>query len=188
MTAVPSDIESKADRIRSHFEAESQAIQSNPDLTPDASRRLISEAHASAKSDMKELRDSWRGSSNDAASKALADILKGGSYTSTDAISSRDAQDRAARLESQPDAIELLTRARLSGDDVLVGAIAAEAWRRSQTVFLGAGWLRVLDTYIDGDSVRASRVARLKEAGSQPNGEFDLQTTLLFSLPSLGWY
>jgi len=182
MAQVPADIVSRAEQIRVGLQTRSTEIATDRDLTPEARQRLTDEAHKDAKARMDKLRDDWRGGADGATSGVLSEILKAGSYSGTDAISSRDAQDRASRLESHQEGLELMSRAQMSGDEILEGAIVAEAWRRSKTDVFGAAWGQVLNAYAERDSVRAGRVARLKDSARQSNREFDMSTVLTFIL------
>lgn len=183
MTQVPADVSAKADQIRSGLAHQTEQIESNDDLTPQARQRLLNEARATAKESMSELRDSWRGRAEASANASVSDLFGHGSgYAGTDAISSRDAQDRASRLETQSDALDLLSRAQLTGDEVLAGAVVAEAWRRSQANMFGHGWLHVLDAYAAGDASRAAKVAKLRASARQTDRSFDLQTVATFSI------
>ena len=66
----------------------------------------------------------------------------------TSIISFRDAQDRAERLSTPDEAVELLSRARMSGDELLVTAVALHA---AAQVPVSRPWARVLDEWFDGE-------------------------------------
>lgn len=71
----------------------------------------------------------------------LAFGLGSGVTSGTDAISARDASDRAAAIpfNQQDEALELMERARMNGDVILEKAVAAQAHRQ--------GWGTVTDAY-----------------------------------------
>ena len=66
----------------------------------------------------------------------------------TSIISFRDAQDRAERLSTPDEAVELLRRARLSGDELLVTAVALHA---AAQVPVSRPWALVLDEWFNGE-------------------------------------
>ena len=66
----------------------------------------------------------------------------------TSIISFRDAQDRAERLSTPDEAVELLRRARTSGDELLVTAVALHA---AAQVPVSRSWAGVLDDWFNGD-------------------------------------
>ncbi len=66
-------------------------------------------------------------------------------------ISYRDAADRAERLTDPDEAIELLRRARMTGDDLLAKAIAVRAAGRAA---LSVAWGAVIYEWADGELAR----------------------------------
>ncbi len=78
----------------------------------------------------------------------------------TEAISTRDAQDRAALIKGPQDAAALLERAEQNGDQVLARAIARHAVEQSRVGLQGEQWGAVLASFVDArPSVSAGSAA-----------------------------
>jgi len=94
--------------------------------------------------------------------------------SSADAISFRDAQDRATALASPEAALKLLALASISGDTALAKAIALRA-------FL-ANWGEVIDAYTDIDPTAAARLAEIADPRTENRRKADnLASSMAFA-------
>ncbi|WP_052765203.1 hypothetical protein [Mycolicibacterium obuense] len=75
------------------------------------------------------------------------------SSTGADAVSFRDAVDRAAKLENAESAMRLLGTSELSGDTVLARAVLMRAWE--------AGWNDVVESYACNHATVSDKLAEL---------------------------
>lgn len=67
----------------------------------------------------------------------------------SDAVSFRDAQDRVAQAKRAEDVGDLMERAASSGDDMLVRAGFARAWRESLNPLGSDTWAGLVSEYLD---------------------------------------
>lgn len=180
MTDTTDPVTAEAESIRVGLDRQVKRIAADPDLTDEARVRQVSEAHAVAAQSMDDLRSRVT-AERERKQKAAASRLLGSTsaVSGADAISMRDATERAERLESAADARKLLDRARSNGDETLVRAILFEARERSQSV-LGLAWSRLLDEEGRQDSGVAADV-RAMGAGSGSSFE----SVVRFMMPSL---
>lgn len=166
--AIPTDVAQKADRIGQGYSRRVEEIKGNGDLNEDAKRRLMAEAYEAASAEMDAVRDGWT-QATQARRKTLArDLFGASSVSGADAISMRDAADRAAQLESPDDAAALLRRADNSGDTVLTRAIAQHAFDQASGPF-GDAWNGVLSAFAESRPHTADRINEL--AASSPSAD-----------------
>lgn len=180
-TQATDPVKVEADAIRASLDRRVKDIASNRDLTAEARIRMATDEHVDAKQKMDDLRQRVA-SERDRKQKAAASRLLGGAtrLSGADAISMRDATERAERLEGAADARKLLDRARSNGDETLVRAIVFEARERSRSGFTGAAWARLLDEESREDSALASDI---REMGAGQGGS--IESAVRFMLPSL---
>lgn len=121
------DYRRQAERVSDQYAAALDEIDRDSDLTADGRDRRKQEAYQRAKSEMDKLMSAEkdeRDGRRKAAERQLFGL--GVSPTSTDVISLRDAQDRAARMEL--DEIKpSMDQALRSGDQTLAAAILSRA-------------------------------------------------------------
>jgi hypothetical protein len=119
-----------ASTIRDNLGAAVDHIGTQASLTPDAQLCLIARAYMTAKAQMDAL-STDTAAKTDARMRVLTAQVWGLADFSGDrvsaAISLRDATDRAQALDSIPAAMNLLTTAERSGDELLARAVACQA-------------------------------------------------------------
>ena len=91
------------------------------------------------------------------------------------AISYRDAQDRAANLADQQQALELLARADRGGDDVLARAVG----RRAAEM----GWGHVMDAFTASRATVADDLRELADINRQGALGYVVQSAMAYELP-----
>jgi hypothetical protein len=144
--------------IREALAARVDQIRSQPGLNTDAMQCLVARAWVAAKADMDKL-----SGSNTAATDARKRVLTAKVWGIDDvpgdrasaAISYRDAQDRAAALDTPHAAMWLLDTAERTGDELLARAIASQA----DTM----GWSEVSDQYFATRPAKAAAFAELQQ-------------------------
>jgi uncharacterized glyoxalase superfamily protein PhnB len=160
MPEIPQDVQNRAGAIQAAFNAEVTATRSNGDLTPDAKLRRLARAWTDAEVKMGELRQSWQGSAEQSAESLTKQIFGSTNTAGADAISVRDADDRASRLEDAGEALALLQRADDNGDAVLARAIAQHAFGK-RNEFFGGDWGGVVDAYAQTHPHVAEKITTL---------------------------
>lgn len=186
MAVVPGDIADKAESIRNRLESTVKAVKADADLTPEGQHRKIDEAHQSAKSQMDELRVGWKATKEKNAESAVREVFGAPHASGADAISVRDAEDRASSLETANEARDLMARAKRNGDTTLERAIAREAYQRNNDQLGGHHWAQILDDYIADRPVAAKKLQALRD-NSPGSFESEFSNTLMFSLPARDW-
>lgn len=154
----------QAEQEQAAFSAQVARIQADPMISSQGRRIGLAKAYTRHKSTMDALSASLTNATaaaGDALEKSLwgADLSKG-----ADAISWRDAQDRAANLSTPAEAAALLQRAELTGDTHLSKAVAHEAYLNARHPLTGAGWGDLLDTYASRRPEVATEINQLIEA------------------------
>jgi hypothetical protein len=164
----------RAQQIVDDYNRVTQLLRADKDLTDDGRNRQLIAAYDRARVQLNELRTqeqsrlASRGADLERRLFGLAGHANG-----ADAISARDALDRASQLKSTKEAAALLQRADSTGDDVLARAIASTAAERSRTSpdpNVARAWDGVIRTYVDARPTMSSVVEELAqiERLSQP--------------------
>ncbi|HEY3530391.1 MAG TPA: hypothetical protein VGK78_14690 [Nocardioides sp.] len=146
MPAIPEDVQAKAGKIQDDFNTTVRAIRSNGDLTQEARLRRLAQAQAEAQRAMEDVKASWLGTSTDTAETLTKRIFGSSGMAGADAISARDAADRASRVETAGEAASLLEMAENNGDEVLARAVAMHAFGMRHDILSG-DWGSIVDAY-----------------------------------------
>lgn len=158
MPDIPQDIQDKAGGIQAEFNAAVTEIRSNGDLTEEARLRRLARLWTDAEFKMQTLRQSWQGGSVESAESLSKQVF--GNKAGTDALSMRNADDRAAQIDNADEALRVLERAQVNGDDVLARAVALHAFDR-RNEFLGGDWASVVDAYAAANPEVAQKIIDL---------------------------
>ncbi|WP_017936063.1 hypothetical protein [Nocardioides sp. Iso805N] len=180
MPDIPEDVATKAADIQVAFNADAELHRNNADLTPDGRIRRLAIAYLSAKAQMDELQTSWAGTSAINAETIDRDVFGAPNVVGADAISSRDAADRASRVESPEDGMRLLQQAERTGDEILARAVAQYAYDQQGVVF-GSGWTDVVDAFASRRPEVAQKLTDLA-AATRANLDASLTAAFTFSL------
>jgi hypothetical protein len=133
------------------YSAAAKRLQADTDLTPEARDRRLAQEWKTTRGAL----DRLQAKETARLTSRVRDLevrLFGPTHSEvTDAISMRDAQDRASQLLTPAEAAELLSRAEQNGDQVLARAVAQRVAAQSrQALGARAGeWDDVLGTFVD---------------------------------------
>lgn len=180
MPDIPQATADKAAAIQATMNAKVASIRNNGELSPDGKRKAMARAYVEAEQGMTKLREAWQGNAAASSETLSKDLFGAASTAGMDAISARDADDRAAQLENARDAIALLERAEENGDKVLSRAIAQRAYRERGNVF--GGWDRVLDAYLEIHPDVREKLVSLDNA-RRSTVQTNLMAGMIFSVP-----
>ena len=155
------DVKDQMARIRASLNREIETIRNNSRYCDDGRVQEIAKAVFNHRKQAQSLRDKFTTNNEDVRLRMTSRLfgLPAGSDAATTLVM-RDAQDRAAKLESADDAAALLKRATELGDMLLARAVAGHAHAKK--------WNAVTESYAEA--------AGLSEALAE-----------LESLPSGGW-
>lgn len=173
-----------ADRARASAEASYSAIRANTDLTPTAMQRGLAKAYLNSKATIDALAGNAgvETAANLAAAKravfGIDDMTRRMTPAEQTAAqqSFRDAQQRAAALTTETEALGLLDTANNVGDELLARAVGNQAL----TSF--AGWPNVTERYFADRPDKAAAWQRMTELG-RPAGA---ATMFEFAVPRPG--
>ena len=147
MPDMTPQVAEQAAAIHAAMNADMQAARNNPDLSLEGRRNQIARVYGEAKRDMDALQAKWASNSTTTAVSLTQQLFGATSTSGADAISARDADDRAAQIETGAQALALLERAENNGDGVLARALAQRAFSERGN-FFGSDWDPVLERYL----------------------------------------
>jgi hypothetical protein len=148
MPKVNQQFVNRAHDIRSQYEADVERVRNNPQLSAVGKQQQLAAAWKTASTAMDGHKTTFNGTQTLTATDQRRRVFGADNVTGADAVSMRDAFDRAAQLQSGDEALALLRRAELTGDDHLARAVAATAFDKSAGGFIGAAdWTAVVDAF-----------------------------------------
>jgi hypothetical protein len=178
----------EAEAIRARLRKATENARNDPTLSATGRNQRIAKAYRQAVTDMQQLADTFEATNRLPLSSLSRELFGAGSANATDAISMRDASDRAAAVKTPDEALSLLQRADRNTDRVLVQAVASYA--ADQAVghpISGPAWLSVLDRFAklqgsgaDQTADKLSTLLQLRQAG---NATSHLSNALHFTVP-----
>jgi hypothetical protein len=156
----------QAEGIRQTLANAIDRARNDQTLSPVGRTQRIAAAWQQASTAMGGVRINFEGGSALNAQDIQRQVFGADSVSGADAISTRDAADRAAQLPNADEALSLLDRAELTGDDHLARAVAAHAYQASQDWLGGQDWSRVVDAYIQTRPDVAEKLQQLSDLRS----------------------
>lgn len=173
-TPTAAGVEDQAEQIRADVAAAYDRVRTNPTLTDQAKRIAIAGLFETAQQQMSNLQQKTNDNvarkvqAATTAAFGIDDIASPSSANRASvSLSYRDAQDRAAQLDSPRDGLALLARATASGDELLARAVFGQAWAQAGN---DPGWNAVIDQYVASRPAAGRAVDALVNLGQQPGG------------------
>jgi len=145
----------EAVRLRKTYTAEQDRIRGDKRLSEPQRQRALARTYRSARTRMNELKaqeaEQLPQLQRQLERQLFDHSASSGWFDAAEAISVRDAQDRAARLASPQEAMEAMRRAEDTDDYVLAGAVARRAAMQARSSWGGQAraWQQVADQYVD---------------------------------------
>jgi hypothetical protein len=183
MNAVPDNIAEKAGDIQSRHRQVVERVRGDNNLSAQGRLKQLARARLDALAEMTKLREGFDGKEAKTASDLSVDLFGAVSLVGADAISARDAADRARQIRSPREALELLALAENNGDQVLARAIGHRAFNEQRQPIGGAAWSPVLDAFTARRPETASKLAELAQARRR-SVEQSVGRSVIFSLPA----
>lgn len=147
MGQLPQVVINQAAAINQKLTDAVTAARNDATLSTTGRNAKIAVAYKAATSAMQAVADNYEATNQLAATSLSRELFGATSSVGVDAISFRDAADRAAAVQSPEEALSLLQRADRGGDRVLVRAIASHATDEASDPITGFSWLPVLDAF-----------------------------------------
>jgi hypothetical protein len=150
------------DQLNAKLNSEVDRVRTDRAFTSEAKRVLLARAYLDARTQMDAARAHVRGSREQERARLTRELfsvagLLGNIATAETragvAVSLRDAQDRAARLAGEEEALDLLARAERSGDEVLARAVVERSLEQL--------WLAPLNAYAEAHPGTEPKLQRL---------------------------
>jgi hypothetical protein len=153
----------KAEAVLEPYNAAITSIRSNGDLSDQGRVTALARAYVEAEDAMVAVRESRAEVKLTNKADLVREIFGSAGTSGADAISARDADDRASQLDGGREASVLLERAEANGDTVLARAIAQKAYSEGHETFGGGDWSDVLDAYVTKRPELAVKIQELNE-------------------------
>lgn len=181
MAGISQDLADKAEGIGSRYFGQVESIRGNGDLTAEARQRRIAQAYSQASSAMAELKSGWEQSNVRRQETLTRDLFGSSGASGADAISFRDALDRAAQIETPEEAARILARAQNTGDTVLARAVAQAAYEQMGGALGGPEWVAVVNAFAEKTPTAVEKINELSDLQANgPSG--DIMTAMHFHL------
>jgi hypothetical protein len=127
LNSTPDEVAEQAAGIQENYNSQVTKIKADRDLSDEGKVKLLAKAYVQTADTMAELQQSYEAREAKETEDRNRALFGADSVRGADAVLLRDASDRAAQLGSGHEALAALQRAELTGDEVLVRAIAAHA-------------------------------------------------------------
>lgn len=154
-----------ADSTRAGYRERADRVRADQNLSGDGKQRQLARLYATTRATLKDYQVAERKAVAARRADLERDVLGASLTAGSNAISARDAADRAALCKTPAAALDLLRRADASGDDTLSRAIA----RRATEMWHGqpgptvAAWENVFAEYL---ATRPQLVPAVDELGA----------------------
>lgn len=168
--------------IQSRFAARTRAIQEKRDLTPHAKKTMLARLYIEARDALDGLK-AGEVARIQRQREQLDRKLFGTNGLSPDpqaVIARRDANDRAAKLDTPTEAEYALHRAEREGDRIMAKAIAAKAADYSGD----PSWAEILTTYVADKPDEAATLQAMQELPDTDDGVWQLTKAMEYGLPA----
>jgi hypothetical protein len=163
--AIPETIARQATAIAESYNADITRIRNNGDLSQEGRVKALAKVWVTADAEMTKLREQYDGQTVTRREDLTQTVFGADATSGSDAISARDADDRAAQLDTAANGLALLERAEVNKDEVLAQAIARRAYTEvTSPLGFGSEWTAVLDAYVTRRPAVAAKIEELAAA------------------------
>ena len=160
------------DSIRAERDRTIARVRSRRDLTQQARQVAIARAHQDAEAKMQALLQEDTERYHRQRNLLERKLFGGDDSTGYNALSARDAREKAAKLTDPREAQEAFQRAQRAGDSDMVKAIAAHAADQAQVPVLGNVWQPIVSAYAETSPSKRDTYQELANM-RQPNSGGD---------------
>lgn len=161
-----------AENIRAERDRALARIRGRQDLTAQAKQVSVARIQQDAEQKMATLLEESTASYERQRAMLERKLFGGDDSTGYNAMSARDAREKAAQLNDPRDARDAFQRAQRAGDTDMVKAIASRAADLSQVPILGEAWQPIVSAYADTSPSKGDTYKQLTEL-QRPNSGTD---------------
>lgn len=161
-----------AENIRAERDRALARIRGRQDLTAQAKQVSVARIQQDAEQKMATLLEESTASYERQRAMLERKLFGGDDSTGYNAMSARDAREKAAQLNDPRDARDAFQRAQRAGDTDMVKAIASRAADLSQVPILGDAWQPIVTAYADTSPSKGDTYKQLTEL-QRPNSGTD---------------
>jgi hypothetical protein len=154
--------------IRAARDRQLANIRGRRDLSDQARQVAVARAQRTAEQNMAALLEQEMASYHRQRSYLERKLFGGDDNTGYNAMSARDAREKAAKVTDPREAAEAFQRAQRAGDTDMVKALAARAADLASTPLVGQAWQPIVSAYADTSPSKADTYKELSEM-QQPN-------------------
>lgn len=157
------------DEIREAYARKVEQIRNRQDLTVQAKQVAMARAHKTASQQIGQLRDADRQQYQERRATLEKRLFGSRELAGMDALSARDAREKAAKLTDPQEAQAAYSRALRDGDRDYARAIAAHAADQASVPLFGAAWVPVVETHAEntpGYGANLQEFRSLREPGT----------------------
>lgn len=183
MARMTQTVRDEATAIHDQRDRAVNAAMNDPNLSSQGVRVRAARAQLAAQQAMDGLRATFEGGAALTGADLARRLFGSDSVSGADAVSVRDAADRASQLNDPDDAMRLLQTAQMTGDAVLAKAVARQAFAQASgpMALFGGGWAEVLDNYAMATPGFAEQLQAYRNSIS--NSLQDSLDSMVFLLP-----
>lgn len=163
------------DQIREQYGRQVDRIRAREDLTPQAKQVAMARAHQAAAQKIAAIRDADRQQYQQRKTTLEKRLFGNRELSGTDALSARDAREKAAKLTDPQEAQAAYSRALRDGDRDYARAIAAHAADQAAVPLFGEAWVPVVETHAEntpGYGANLQEFRSLREPGTYDDASY----------------
>lgn len=170
------------EQIRDQYNRQIDRIRSRDDLTPQAKQVSMARAHRAAAERIQAAREADRQAYETRRATLEKRLYGNRELSGTDALSARDARERAATYTHPDDALRAYQRAQRDGDKDMMRALGSWAADQAVLPILGEAWRPLVETHAAATPGYAANLEELRSL--REPGTYDDLTYARPSVPS----
>lgn len=158
------------EQIQATFQRNLDSIRDRRDLNPQAREVAIARAYRAARDGLARAQQNDAGRYKNQRAALERRLFGGDDSTGYNAMSARDAREKAAQLTDPSEAKAAFQRAQRNGDLDYAKAIAAHAADLASQPIVGAAWQAVVAEYVQGNEHRTRAYQELADLNDPQSG------------------
>ena len=170
------------DQIRESYSRQIAKIRERQDLTPQAKQVAMARAWQAATDKIEATRDAARQQYQERRSQLEKRLYGNRELSGTDALSARDARERAAKYTHPDEALLAYQRAQRDGDKDMMRALGSWAADQAAMPILGEAWRPLVEAHAQATPGYSANLEELR--GLREPGNYDDTSYVTPAVPS----